>query len=464
MKLSERLQQIGDVPERPAAGPTERGPVRAVSAVPLDPLAEFKAHARDALFGKLQARTLDPSMDEAQLRKAVVAELQRLMADSSTPLSAEERERIAAEISEDIVGYGPIARYLDDPSVTEVMVNSTDGVFIERDGQIVRADTRFSSVEHLRHVIDRIVARVGRRIDESSPMVDARLPDGSRVNAVIPPLAVDGPSLTIRKFSKDPFTVDDLIEFGTLSVPMASLLRACVEGKQNTLITGGTGTGKTTLLNVLSSFIPHGERIVTIEDAVELQLRQEDLVRLESRPPNIEGKGQVTIRDLVRNALRMRPDRIVVGEVRGAEALDMLQAMNTGHEGSLSTLHANSPRDAMNRLETMVLMAGLDIPITAIRDYISSALSLIVHVSRLRDGTRRITQVTEVVGMEGDIITMQDVFRFRYQGVDEHRRIRGTAEPTGIRPKFADQLKALGLELPGELFEGTAPELRSRSA
>jgi pilus assembly protein CpaF len=449
MKLSERLMQIEEAPAAAESVSARNGDER---SKPKDPLAEFKTHAREALFAKLQAKSIDSSMDDRQLRAAVMTELQRLMADSPTPLTPEERERMSAEISEDIVGYGPIGRFLEDHSITEVMVNGVEGIFIEREGRIIRTDVQFSDEDHLRHVIDRIVARVGRRIDESSPMVDARLPDGSRVNAVIPPLAVDGSSLTIRKFSKDPYTSKDLIAFGTLSPPMAALLRACVEGKLNILITGGTGTGKTTLLNVLSGFIPIDERIVTIEDAVELQLQHDDLVRLESRPPNVEGRGEVTIRDLVRNALRMRPDRIVVGEVRGPEALDMLQAMNTGHEGSLSTVHANTPRDAMNRLETMVLMAGIEIPVNAIRDYISSALSLIVHLTRMRDGSRRVTQVTEVVGMEGDIITMQDIFRFRYRGVDDERRILGHAEPTGIRPKFVDHFKALGIELPSEVF------------
>lgn len=455
MKLSDRLQAI-----EPDQTPSSPGNGQVGEAIPSsDPLAEFKGMAKQALYGKLESQAFGSALGEGELKATVIKELEKLIADTDIPLSAAERERIAEEISEDILGYGPIQRFLDDREVTEIMVNSTNPIFVERAGKISRTTSRFSSEEHLRQVIERIVASVGRRVDEASPMVDARLPDGSRVNAIIPPLAVDGPALTIRKFAADPYGVDDLIHFKTMTRPMATLLAACVEGKLNILISGGTGSGKTTLLNVMSSFVPANERIVTIEDSVELQLLQEHVVRLESRPANIEGKGLVTIRDLVRNSLRMRPDRIVVGEVRGAEALDMLQAMNTGHEGSMSTLHANSPRDALSRLETMVLMAGLDIPVSAVREYISSALSVIIQLSRMSDGTRRITQVSEIVGMEGEVITMQDVFRFHQTGVDDEGKVIGGIIPTGIRPQFAEQLSRAGLKLPAGLFGGpTAKE------
>lgn len=450
MKLSDRLQAI-----EPDQTPSSPGNGQVGEAIPSsDPLAEFKGMAKQALYGKLESQAFGSALGEGELKATVIKELEKLIADTDIPLSAAERERIAEEISEDILGYGPIQRFLDDREVTEIMVNSTNPIFVERAGKISRTTSRFSSEEHLRQVIERIVASVGRRVDEASPMVDARLPDGSRVNAIIPPLAVDGPALTIRKFAADPYGVDDLIHFKTMTRPMATLLAACVEGKLNILISGGTGSGKTTLLNVMSSFVPANERIVTIEDSVELQLLQEHVVRLESRPANIEGKGLVTIRDLVRNSLRMRPDRIVVGEVRGAEALDMLQAMNTGHEGSMSTLHANSPRDALSRLETMVLMAGLDIPVSAVREYISSALSVIIQLSRMSDGTRRITQVSEIVGMEGEVITMQDIFIFHQTGVDDKGEVIGGILPTGIRPKFAEQLSRAGLKLPAGLFGG----------
>jgi pilus assembly protein CpaF len=337
------------------------------------------------------------------------------------------------------------------------MVNRADQIYVERNGQLFLTDTKFTSEDALRRVIERIVTRIGRRIDESSPLVDARLPDGSRVNAIIPPLAVNGASLTIRKFSREALTVEKLIGFGSLSPEMAELLRACVLARMNIIVSGGTGTGKTTMLNVLSSFIPASDRIVTIEDAVELQLQQDHVVRLESRPANIEGKGEVSIRDLVRNSLRMRPDRIVVGEVRGGESLDMLQAMNTGHDGSISTVHANSPRDAVARLETLVLMAGMDLPLRAIREQIASAVNLIVHISRLRDGSRRVTHVTEVQGMEGDIVTLQDAFVFDYSaGIDANGRFLGKPIPTGVRPRFTDRFEELGIRISPAVFGAQA--------
>ena len=452
MKLSDRLKAADPGAADPTNGSKPLGGHDTFVVQDSDPLADLKTRAKEDLFGKLEAKTFDASLNEGDLKRAVVAELERVLDESATPLSGAERERIAEEISIDILGYGPIQRYLEDDNITEIMVNGTSPIFVERAGRLHKTSGRFSSDAHLRQVIERIVAKVGRRVDESSPMVDARLPDGSRVNAIVPPLAVDGPALTIRKFAADPYRAEHLVEFGTITAEMATLLKASVQGKLNILITGGTGTGKTTLLNVMSSFVPGDERIVTIEDAVELQLLQEHVVRLESRPPNVEGRGSVTIRDLVRNALRMRPDRIIVGEVRGPEALDMIQAMNTGHEGSMSTVHANTPRDALSRLETMILMSGFEIPVTAIREYIASALSVIVHLGRLSDGSRRVTRVAEIVGMEGDVITMQDIFSFKQTGVEEDGKVIGRISATGIRPKFAEALLAHGLLLPPDLF------------
>ena len=365
------------------------------------------------------------------------------------------RQRLVSEVMDEVVGYGPIQPLLDDPSITEVMVNGPRRIYIERAGKLTLTDRAFKNDDHVLRIIDRIVAPIGRRVDESMPMVDARLPDGSRVNVIIPPLAVRGPTVTIRKFSKKPYTGEDLVGFGTMTHEMMEFLKGCVTAKLNILVSGGTGSGKTTTLNVLSSFIPHDERIVTIEDAAELQLQQDHIVTLESRPPNIEGKGEIPIRQLVRNALRMRPDRIVVGEVRGGEALDMLQAMNTGHEGSLTTAHTNSPRDAIARLETMVLMAGTDLPIKAIREQIASAIDLIVHQSRLRDGTRRVTYVTEIQGMEGDTIVLQDLFRFEQKGISQDGKVIGEHVGTGLRPKFINRLLEQGVQLPTEIFAVT---------
>ena len=449
MKLNERLKRTELQEKRTTSKyrPTE------AEASDTDPLSHLKRQAQEVLFAKLGARLYDATLSEEDMQEFVSAELDEAMARETIQLTPEERRALAAQIRDDILGFGPVQMYLEDPTVTEIMVNAEEAIYIERDGKLIETDTRFMSRQHLRRVIDRIVAQVGRRIDESSPMVDARLPDGSRVNAIIPPLAVDGPVLTIRLFAKDPFQMEDLVALGTSTPLVAELLWAAVSGKLNVIVSGGTGTGKTTLLNVISSFIPSGERIVTIEDAVELQLHQRHVIRLESRPPNVERRGEVTIRDLVRNALRMRPDRIIVGEARGGEALDMLQAMNTGHEGSMSTIHANSPRDALARLETMMLMAGVDLPSRAIREQVSSALDLIVHLSRMRDGSRRITKVTEVVGLEGDTITTQDIFEFDYSaGVDDSGRFLGTIAPTGIRPRFTERLKDIGIDLPPLVF------------
>ncbi len=454
MRLGERLKA-----SRPAGVETDETPDpidffdESTVATPVDAVTSLKRRTQERLYLRLGGRITDPSLSERELNQLLVQELSAALDEEHIPLSGAERQELIDEISRDVIGYGPIQTYLDDPSITEVMVLSDSAIYIERDGRLALTESRYHSQEHLRAVIERIVSAVGRRIDESTPTVDARLPDGSRVNAVIPPLAVDGPQLTIRKFSRAALMVEDLIGLDTLTESLATFLEACVAGRLNVLVSGGTGTGKTTLLNTLSSFIPDGDRVVTIEDAVELRLLQRHVVRLEARPPNIEGKGQVTIRDLVRNSLRMRPDRIVVGEVRGAEALDMLQAMNTGHEGSLSTLHANSPRDALSRLETMVLMAGFDLPVRAIREQVVGAVDMIVHLSRLRDGTRRITKVVEIDGLEGDTITMSDLFAFDFAaGRDDEGNFLGSIEPTGIRPRFESQLAEQGHELDPELF------------
>ena len=460
MRLGDTLRAVEAVHEQAPAPVSDRRPLRAtrpadapVVSRAADPLVELKLRAQTTLFSRLGSRLYDSSLSEEQLRDTVLEDLAQIIREESTPLTGVERQQIVADLADDVLGYGPMHRFLEDPEVTEVMVNGCEDIYVERSGRLHRTQARFVSEGHLRRVIDRIVSQVGRRIDESSPMVDARLPDGSRVNAVIPPLSVDGPSLTVRKFAKEPFRAPDLVAMGTFTEETVALLSACVRGRLNALVTGGTGTGKTTMLNVLSSFIPEDERIVTIEDSVELQMHQHHVVRLESRPPNVEGRGMVAIRDLVRNSLRMRPDRIVVGEVRGGEALDMLQAMNTGHDGSLSTVHANTPRDAISRLETMVLMAGMDLPDRAVREQIASAVDLIVHLSRFRDGTRRVTHVTEVVGMEGQGVTLQDIFAFdAAAGIDAEGRHRGSLQPTGIRPAFVDRLADHGIVVPVGTF------------
>jgi pilus assembly protein CpaF len=427
----------------------QRTPLSARSSA----LEEMRQKMHQYVIQELGPTLYDQRISETELRRQVHELLHKAISEERAALTSVERTRLIQDVSDDVLGYGPIDRFLKDPSITEVMVNGPSDVFIERAGRIETTNISFADETHLRRIIDKIVSQVGRRVDEATPMVDARLPDGSRVNVIVPPLAIGGPFLTIRKFSVDPYTVDDLITFGTLSPHVARFVDACVRGRLNVVISGGTGTGKTTLLNVLSSFIPSDERIVTVEDAKELQLHQQHVLPLESRPANIEGKGEVRIRDLVRNALRMRPDRIVVGEVRGAETLDMLQAMNTGHEGSITTVHANTPRDALARIETMALMAGMELPIRAIREQMSSALDVVIHLARLRDGSRRVTHVSEVLGMEGDVVTLQDLYLFDYgMGMDETGRSRGELKSTGIRPQFAERLGDHGITLEPELF------------
>jgi len=448
MSLAERLEQGRQTRDTGKATEVQSGPVHLV-----DPFAKVKASVHQGLIDSLGPQLYDPHLKQSDLEQRVRLTLQTVLEGESTPLSSADRTRISQEVADEILGHGPLEPLLRDPEVTEIMVNGPHQIYIERAGKIFPVAATFTNEAHLRRTIDKIVGRVGRRVDESQPMVDARLADGSRVNAVVPPIALDGSILTIRKFSTDPFTDRDLISFGTFTPAVRDVLEACVLGRLNIIISGGTGSGKTTLLNVMSRYIPHDERIVTIEDAAELQLNQAHVLRLESRPPNIEGKGQIAIRDLVRNSLRMRPDRIVVGEVRDGAALDMLQAMNTGHDGSITTVHANTPRDSLSRLETMVLMAGIDLPIRAIRDQVAGAIDLIVQQARLRDGTRRITAITEVAGMEGDVITLQDLFTFDYAaGRDEHGRFLGSLRSTGLRPKFTQNLKDLGIELPIEAF------------
>lgn len=408
----------------------------------------------ESVISELGPSLYAQTADRTQIEKLVRRKLDDMLAEREIKISPEQEKELGERILADVLGWGPLDKLLSDTTITEIMVNGPNKIYIERRGKIVPAPDRFRNEGHLRRIIDKIVGQVGRRIDESSPMVDARLPDGSRVNAIIPPLAIGGAKLTIRKFASKPLQIEDLIGFGTITRQAAKFLELGVQGRLNMLVSGGTGSGKTTLLNVLSSFIPDDERIVTVEDSVELQMMQDHVVQLESRPPNIEGKGQVIIRDLVRNSLRMRPDRIVVGEVRGGEALDMLQAMNTGHDGSLSTIHANSPRDVVSRLETMVLMSGVELPISAIRQQISAAVDIIVHLARLRDGSRRVTEVSEITGMEGDIITLQDLYVFQYARTPVGRRVEGILASTGIRPRCLDHLRDMGLDVPQNLFGG----------
>jgi pilus assembly protein CpaF len=421
-------------------------------------------HKRDDVFNELKSKVhlkLLSLLDLSRLTEASESALQEdlrrgvemILAEEKIPLPGPEKDRLCREIRNELLGYGPLEPLLSDSSINDILVNRYDRVFLERKGKLEASKVRFTDNAHLLKIIEKIASGVGRRIDESSPMVDARLPDGSRVNAIIPPLALDGPALSIRKFSRDPIKVEDLVKFGAITTDMAEVLHGMVQARLNILISGGTGTGKTTFLNVLSSFIPNDERILTIEDSAELQLQQDHVVRLETRPPNLEGQGEVTQRDLVRNALRMRPDRIILGEVRSGEALDMLQAMNTGHDGSLATIHANSPRDALTRLETMVSMAGLSIPDKAIRHQVASAINVVLQLARLSDGSRKMMNLYEIVGMEGDIITMQEIFAFNLMGLTEDKKVKGRFMATGIRPKFMKRLESMGLKLPSSLFQ-----------
>ncbi len=426
---------------------------RLAKASQRDRIAEVRLRVQERLVEVLGPRLYDATLSDNELEGLVHQRLRELLDEEEGPLSSQEKLLIVRQIGDSVLGLGPLEPFVRDPDVTEIMVNGWDTIYVERAGKLYWTGTKFHDEQQLRRTIDKIVGKVGRRVDEASPYVDARLPDGSRVNAIIPPLSIDGPSLTIRKFSADPYGADDLIEFGTMTSAVSQFLDACVRGRTNILVSGGTGAGKTSTLNVLSSFIPDDERILTIEDAAELRLQQPHVIRLESRPPNIEGKGAVTIRDLVRNSLRMRPDRIVVGEVRDAAALDMLQAMNTGHDGSISTIHSNSPRDSLSRLETITLMAGMDLSPRSIREQIASAIQLIVHQQRLKDGTRRFTHVTEIAGMEGDVITLQDIFLFDFSaGVNEEGKFRGRLKSTGLRPKFLDKLEERGVFVDPDVF------------
>src|SRR3990170_1701407 len=433
---------------RPAPVAPQRRPA-ATDRTTVDTYQDMKNRVQNKLLS-----TMDTSMDVtkiAEVRRTIQELFEQILSEENVVLSRNERARMYEQIAAEILGFGPLQALLEDDTVTEVMVNGAKSIYIERRGKISRAPLSFENNEHVMRIIERIVAPLGRRVDESSPFVDARLPDGSRVNAIIPPLSLVGPVITIRKFARNPITIDQLIQFGTLTPEAIQLLDACVKARLNVVISGGTGSGKTTLLNILSQFIPNDERIITVENAAELQLRQEHVVTLESRPANIEGRGEITIRQLVINTLRMRPDRIIVGEVRDDAVLDMLQAMNTGHDGSMTTLHSNSPRDTLARLETMVMMAGMDLPIRAIREQVASAIDLIVHQERMRDGTRKVVNITEIAGMEGDVVTMTDIYVFEQTGI-ENGKIIGRLRPTGLRPRFYEKIEAAGIHLPPSLW------------
>ena len=448
MRLQERLKRIQEFEDDLNAEEKKSISTRAKQ------IDDIKRNIHIKLIEKLSDVLFKKKISDVELKLRVQKEINNILNDYEIPLNILEKKKITDDLIDDVIGYGPIEEFLKDNEISEIMVNNPYNIYVEKFGKIFSTTKAFLDEAHLMRIIDKIVSKVGRRVDESVPYVDARLPDGSRVNVIIHPLVIKGPVLTIRKFAADPFTMEDFVGMGTCTQKVADFLKACVIGRLNIICSGGTGTGKTTTLNVLSPFIPYDERIVTIEDAVELQLRQKHFIRLESRPPNIEGKGEVNIRDLVRNALRMRPDRIIVGEVRGGEALDMLQAMNTGHDGSISTVHANTPRDVLSRLETMVLMAGLELPIRAIRQQVASAIDLIVHLNRLKDGTRRFVKIVEVQGMEGEIITLQDLFVFDFSmGIDSTGKFKGRIKSTGLRPRFLDRLHDVGIDIPSELFE-----------
>ncbi len=463
MSILKRIQGENLPPEKPQQGAQNGFPSRPSNPTtpPSRRVVSPSSGSTDTTYQDLKTRvqtkllsTIDSNVDVtkvAEVRKTIQELFEQILNEENIVLSRLERARMFEQIAAEILGFGPLQPLLDDDTITEIMVNGAKNIYIERGGKISRVPMTFENNDHVMRIIERIVAPLGRRIDESSPYVDARLPDGSRVNAIIPPLSLVGPVLTIRKFAKNPITVDQLIQFGSITPEAIQLLDACVKARLNIVISGGTGSGKTTFLNVLSGFIPNDERIVTIENAAELQLRQEHVVTLESRPPNIEGRGEVTIRQLVINALRMRPDRIIVGEVRDEAALDLLQAMNTGHDGSMTTLHSNSPRDTLARLETMTMMAGMELPVRAIREQVSSAIDLVIHQERMRDGSRKIVNITEVAGMEGDIITMTDIYIFEQTGYD-NGKVVGRLRPTGLRPRFYEKIEAAGIHLPPSIW------------
>jgi pilus assembly protein CpaF len=435
-----------------AETPKRGGPVGISPNRPGGGYQELKGRVHERVIEVLDLSAA-AALDSGSLKRELGRLIEKVLADEAVPLNLREREQLVVDIQNEILGYGPLEPLLADDTISDILVNGSKQVYVERSGKLQRSDCEFRDDVHLRKIIDRIVSGVGRRVDESMPMVDARLPDGSRVNAIIPPLALDGPALSIRKFNGDPLQIEDLVQKRSLTPETAELLKRIVLARLNVIIAGGTGTGKTTILNILSGFIPSDERIVTIEDSAELQLRQDHVVRLETRPPNVEGKGEIRQQELVKNCLRMRPDRIILGEIRGSEALDMLQAMNTGHDGSLTTIHANTPRDAMTRIETMVAMAGLNLPTKALRHYTSSAIDVLVQMTRLADGSRKMTSLTEVTGMEGEVITMQEIYRFDQTGVDSTGKVKGRFQATGIRPKFIDKFESLGLHTPAELFD-----------